>query len=183
MLLAFVLIFVVLAVAYSVVVYNQIVRMDNQINNAWSQIDVQLKRRHDLIPNLVETVKGYVKHERETLEKVIEARSAAVSANTPAAQAEAETNLNSALGRLLVVVEDYPDLKADESFLELNDELVATEDKISYARNNYNNSTLDFNNRIEVFPSNILANMFGFNIREYFELQNEAEREPVKVEF
>lgn len=183
MLLPLVLIFIVLSVAYSIIVYNQIVRLDNQVNNAWSQIDVQLKRRHDLIPNLVETVKGYVEHERETLEQVVKARSAAVDANTPAEQAEAEGNLNTALGRLLVVVEDYPDLKADENFLELNDELVATENKISFARNNYNNSTLSFNNRISVFPSNIISNMFGFNLKEYFKLKNEAEREPVKVEF
>ncbi len=163
--------------------YNGLVRLRNQVRNAWSQIDVQLKRRHDLIPNLLETVKGYAKHEKETLENVVKARSQAVSAQGVAAQSAAEGELSQALGRLMLVVEQYPDLKANQNFLALQEELTSTENKISFSRQHYNDSVMTMNNKVETFPSNVIAGMFGFGKEEFFEIQDEAAREAPKVQF
>lgn len=163
--------------------YNRLVRLSNQVKNAWAQIDVQLKRRHDLIPNLIETVKGYMKHERETLEAVTKMRAQAMEASGVEEKAAAEGKLSSALGQFKVAVEAYPDLKANKNFLSLQEELTSTENKISFARQNYNDQVLFFNNKIEVFPSNITASMFGFNKDKYFELESEAERQVPNVSF
>ncbi len=163
--------------------YNGLVRLKNQVKNAWSQIDVQLKRRHDLIPNLVETVKGYAGHEKTTLENVVKARAAAVSATGVEQQAKAEGELSSALGRLMVVVEQYPDLKANQNFLALQEELTSTENKIGFARQFYNDSVMTYNTRIESFPTNIVASMFSFTQDAFFEIEVEAEREAPKVKF
>jgi LemA protein len=165
--------------------YNGLVRLRNVVKNAWAQIDVQLKRRHDLIPNLVETVKGYAGHEKETLENVTKARTQAVSASGsgPAAQAQAEGALSSALGRLMVVVERYPDLKANQNFLALQEELTSTENKISFSRQHYNDSVMTYNTRTQSFPVNVIAGMFGFKDEEFFELEDEAAREAPKVQF
>mgnify|MGYP006284811809 CR=1 FL=1 len=173
----------VLTIVFVIMAYNDMIRLENQVENAWSQIDVQLKRRHDLIPNLVETAKGYMKHEQETLEKVIQARSQAVNANSIKKQAQAEGILNQALEKLSFVVEDYPDLKANENFRQLQEELTATEDKIAFARQSYNHQVLQFNNKIEVFPSNLIARLFTFDQLEFFEIENETERENPQVEF
>ncbi|MFW6014866.1 MAG: LemA family protein [bacterium] len=177
------LIILAFVIVYAVVVYNKIIRLDNRIENAWSQIDVQLKRRHDLIPNLVETVKGYMKHEKETLESVIKARSQAVDASNIQELAQAEGELNNALSKLLAVVEDYPELKANKNFLELKEELISTENRVAYARQSYNDSVLYYNNRIEVFPSNIIAGLFGFRERNYFETDNPDNRDAVNITF
>ena len=163
--------------------YNALVRLRNQVKNAWSQIDVQLKRRHDLIPNLVETVKGYAKHEKDTLENLTKARSAAVSAQGVAAKSKAEGELSGALDRFMLVVENYPDLKANQNFLALQEELSSTENKIGFARQNYNDQVLFFNNKIQMFPSNIIAGMFNFQTGEFFELEDKAEREVPQVNF
>ena len=165
--------------------YNGLVRLRNQVKNAWAQIDVQLKRRYDLIPNLVETVKGYMKHERETLEAVTKARNIAQQASSAGAgeRAKAEGELSSALSRLLVVVERYPDLKANQNFLALQEELTSTENKISFSRQFYNDSVLKFNNKTHMFPSNIVASIFGFKASEFFEVTLAAEREAPKVSF
>ncbi len=163
--------------------YNGLVRLKNQVKNAWSQIDVQLKRRHDLIPNLVETVKGYAGHEKTTLENVVKARAAAVSATGVEQQAKAEGELSSALGRLMVVVEQYPDLKANQNFLALQEELTSTENKIGFARQFYNDSVMTYNTRVESFPTNIVAGMFSFTQDAFFEIEVEAEREAPKVKF
>jgi LemA protein len=163
--------------------YNGLVRLRNQVKNAWSQIDVQLKRRHDLIPNLVETVKGYAKHEKETLENVIKARSTAVSAQGVAAQSQAEGQLSQALGRLMMVAEQYPDLKANQNFLSVQEELTSTENKISFSRQHFNDSVMVLNNKVEGFPTNILAGMFGFNKEDFFEIEDEAVKEVPKVQF
>ena len=165
--------------------YNGLVGRRNQVKNAWAQIDVQLKRRHDLIPNLVETVKGYMVHERGTLEAVTNARNLATQvANAgPEVRAKAEGELSSALSRLLAVVENYPNLKANENFLALQEELTSTENKISFARQFYNDSVLRYNNSTQMFPSNIVAGMAGFKASEFFEVTATEEREPVKVSF
>ncbi len=163
--------------------YNRLVRLRNQVKNAWSQIDVQLKRRHDLIPNLIETVKGYMKHERETLEAVTKMRAQAMEASGVEEKAAAEGKLSAALGQFKVAVEAYPDLKANKNFLSLQEELTSTENKISFARQNYNDQVLFFNNKIEVFPSNITASLFGFSKENYFELESEAERQVPNVSF
>jgi LemA protein len=165
--------------------YNGLVRLRNQLKNAWAQIDVQLKRRYDLIPNLVETVKGYMKHERETLEAVTNARNLAqqMSSAGAGARAKAEGELSSALSRLLAVVERYPDLKANQNFLALQEELSSTENKISFSRQFYNDSVLKFNNKTQMFPSNIIANMTGFKAGEFFEVTLAAEKEAPKVSF
>ncbi len=164
-------------------IYNGLVRLRNQVKNAWSQIDVQLKRRHDLIPNLVETVKGYAGHEKQTLQGVIEARSKAVSATGVEAQGQAEGQLSSALGRLMVVVEQYPDLKANQNFLALQEELTSTENKIGFSRQHYNDSVMMYNNKIEIFPNNVLAGMFSFAREAFFELEEATQREAPKVQF
>jgi len=165
--------------------YNGLVRLRNQVKNAWAQIDVQLKRRHDLIPNLVETVKGYKNFERETLEAVTKARNIAVQASSAGAgqRAQAEGDLTSALSRLMVVVERYPDLKANQNFLALQEELSSTENKISFSRQFYNDSVLKYNNQTQMFPSNIIANMMNFKSSEFFEVKAAEEREAPKVSF
>jgi len=165
--------------------YNGLVRRRNQVKNAWAQIDVQLKRRYDLVPNLVETVKGYMKHERETLEAVTNARNLAQQAASSGAgaRAKAEGALSSALSRLLVVVENYPDLKANQNFLALQEELTSTENKISFSRQYYNDSVLRFNNQTQMFPSNIIASITGFSASEFFEVTVAAEKEAPKVSF
>jgi LemA protein len=165
--------------------YNSLVRQRNQVKNAWAQIDVQLKRRHDLIPNLVETVKGYMQHERETLEAVTAARNLAQGAigKGVGAQSKAETGLSGALSRLLAVAENYPDLKANQNFLALQEELTSTENKISFSRQFYNDSVLNYNNRTQMFPSNVIAGMFGFRPDDFFEVEAPAEREAPKVSF
>lgn len=163
-------------------IYNRLVTLRNRVDNAWSQIDVQLRRRYDLIPNLVETVKGYAAHEKETLEKVIQARNAAMSAEGVAAQGDAENMLTGTLKSLFALAENYPDLKANQNFLMLQEELAGTESKIAYARQFYNDSVMSYNTSAQTFPSNILAGMFGFTEREYFEIE-EAAKEPVKVQF
>ncbi len=165
--------------------YNGLVRLRNQVKNAWAQIDVQLKRRHDLIPNLVETVKGYKDYERSTLEAVTNARNlaqAGVNAS-PAERAKLEGALGGALSRLLAVVENYPDLKANQNFLALQEELTSTENKISFSRQYYNDSVLRYNNQTQVFPSNIVAGMTGFRASEFFEVTLAAEKEVPKVSF
>lgn len=166
-------------------IYNGLVRLRNQVKNAWAQIDVQLKRRHDLIPNLVETVKGYMKHERETLEAVTKARNLAqqLSSAGAAERSKVEGELSSALSRLLAVAERYPDLKANQNFLALQEELTSTENKISFARQFYNDSVLQYNNQTQMFPSSIVAAMTGFKAGEFFEVSVAAEREAPKVSF
>jgi LemA protein len=170
-------------VIWLVSIYNSLIGLRNQVKNAWSQIDVQLKRRHDLIPNLIETVKGYMQHERNTLENITNARSQALSAKTIEEKAKAETQLTEAIGKFNLVVENYPDLKANQNFLALQEELTSTENKISFARQNYNDQVLFFNNKIEMFPSNIIAGMFNFKQEVFFEVENAAERAVPKVSF
>ncbi len=177
------LVLIVLGALYLLSNYNSLVRLRNQVKNAWSQIDVQLKRRHNLIPNLIETVKGYMTHEKETLENITRARAGAMSANTVDEKAKAESALGGALGKFNLVVENYPDLKANQNFLSLQEELTSTENKISFARQSYNDQVLFYNNKIEMFPSNIIAGMFHFVKEEFFELKDEAEREVPKVKF
>lgn len=173
----------VVLIAIFVGMYNALVRLRNQVKNAWAQIDVQLKRRYDLIPNLIETVKGYMKHERETLENVTRMRAQAMETSGVADKAKAEGMLTSALGQLKVAVENYPDLKANQNFLALQEELTSTENKISFARQNYNDQVLFYNNKTEMFPSNVMASLFGFNKEEFFEIENEEERIVPKVSF
>ena len=174
---------VVLLVLFVIGIYNALIRLRNQVDNAWSQIDVQLKRRHDLIPNLVETAKGYMKHERGTFEAITNARSQAMGAKTVADASKAEGALGEALSKFMLVVENYPDLKANQNFLAVQEELTSTENKISFSRQNYNDQTLFFNNKIQMFPSNIIANMFNFAKRDFFEIEVAAEREVPKVSF
>ncbi len=165
-------------------IFNGLVRLRNRVKNAWSQIDVQLKRRHDLIPNLIETCKGYMKHERETFEAITKARNlAAQSSGGVADQANAENQLSQALSNFYVVVENYPDLKANTNFLQVQEELTSTENKIGFARQFYNDETMKFNTKIEMFPSNIVAGMFNFKQAEFFEIEEAKEREVPKVSF
>lgn len=181
--LIIVVVVLVLLVLYAITAYNGLIRRRNQIENAWSQIDVQLKRRLDLIPNLIETVKGYAAHERETLDAVIQARNAAVSApDTPVAQSAAQNQVTGALRQLFALGEAYPDLKANQNFLALQEELTATEGRVAYARQFYNDSVLDYNNKLEQFPTIIFARMLKFERREYFEA-DEAARSVPTVEF
>jgi LemA protein len=176
---------VVVLVALFVMTYNGLVRLRNQVKNAWAQIDVQLKRRHDLIPNLVETVKGYAAHERQTLEAVTNARNLAQGAvgKGVGAQSRAEADLSGALSKLLAVVESYPDLKANQNFLALQEELTSTENKISFSRQFYNDSVLSYNNKTQMFPSNIVAGISRFQASEFFEVEAAVEREAPKVSF
>ena len=167
---------------WAALTYNGLVRLRNRIDNAWSQIDVQLRRRYDLIPNLVETVKGYAAHEKETLERVIQARQQGVQAQGVQEQAQAENMITGALRQLFALSEAYPDLKANQNFLSLQEELTATEDRIRFARQFYNDSVLQYDNRRQAFPANVLAGMFNFEDREYFELDEEG-RDPVQVQF
>jgi len=170
-------------VFYVIGLYNSLVQLRNQVKNAWAQIDVQLKRRHDLIPNLVETAKGYMKHERETFEKITQARSHAMEASSVGEKAKAESALSNAMSGFNIVVENYPDLKANQNFLALQEELTSTENKISFARQAYNDAVLFINNKIEMFPSNIIAGMFNFKKEEFFEIEEPAEREVPNVKF
>ncbi|MGQ0831735.1 MAG: LemA family protein [Microthrixaceae bacterium] len=167
---------------YVMVTYNGLVALRNKIDNAWAQIDVQLKRRYDLIPNLVETVKGYAAHERETLDAVIKARNVAMSASGPQEQAQAENMISGALKSIFALSEAYPDLKANQNFLNLQEELTGTEGRIAYARQYYNDTVYRFDTKIQSFPANLLAKQFSFTVREYFEV-DEAARGPVTVDF
>ena len=167
---------------YVMVTYNGLIALRNRIENAWAQIDVQLKRRYDLIPNLVETVKGYAAHERETLDAVIKARNTAMSASGPHDQAQAENMISGALKSIFALSEAYPDLKANQNFLNLQEELTGTEGRIAYARQFYNDTVVRYNTKIQAFPGNIIANQFKFDEREYFEVEDEA-RDTVAVDF
>ena len=173
---------VVLVGLYVVVAYNGLVRLRNRIENAWSQIDVQLQRRYDLIPNLVETVKGYAKHEQSVFEEVTRARAQAIGAQGVASQAQAENVVTDALKSLFAVAEAYPELKANENFLALQEELSGTESKIAYARQFYNDTVQSYNTKIQQIPTNIIAKQAGFTEREYFEA-DDTSRGPVRVEF
>jgi LemA protein len=177
------LIVVVLLVVGLIGLYNRLVRQRNRVDNAWAQIDVQLKRRRDLIPNLVETVKGYAAHERGTFEAVTEARAAAQRAQTPAESAQAEGMLSQALGRLFAVAEAYPELQADENFRQLQSQLEDTENRIAVSRQVYNDTVLTYNNSIQTFPAVVLAGAFGFSKREFFEVEEDAQREAPRVDF
>ena len=190
-----VLVGVVLVVAVIVIgIYNGLVRLRNRVKNAYAQIDVQLKRRYDLIPNLVETAKGYMKHERETLESVINARNQAASAASAASKdptkagvitdlASADGALTGALGKLMVVMEAYPDLKANENMMQVQEELTSTENRVAFSRQAYNDSVMTYNNKREMFPSNIVAGIFGFKFAQCWELDDEAARDVPKVSF
>ncbi len=174
---------VVLLILFLIGVYNGLVRLKNEVENAWSQIDVQLKRRYDLIPNLVETVKGYASHEKETLEKVIQARNQAMNAHGVADKAQAENMLTGALKTIFALSESYPDLKANQNFLRLQEELSSTENKIAFSRQYYNDSVMNYNTRIQEFPPNVVASMFGFNRKEFFQVQDSVQREAPQVKF
>ena len=169
-------------VMFFVSTYNGLVKLRNMVKDQWAQIDVLLKRRADLIPNLVETVKGYVKHEKETLEAVINARNKAVSANTTEEEMKANGELTGALSRLFALAESYPELKANENFMDLQNNLKETEDKIAYARQFYNDAVLKYKNKLEMFPSNLVAGMFGFKPEPFFEA-TEQEKENPQVKF
>lgn len=173
----------VLVLLWFVAMYNGLIRLRNRTDEAWSDIDVQLKRRYDLIPNLVETVKGYAAHEKEVFERVTQARTQAMGAQTPAAHAQAENMLTGALKSLFAVAENYPELRASENFAKLQDELSDTENKIQASRRFYNGNVRDFNTALQVFPTNIVANMLGFKSREFFEIEEPKEREAVAVKF
>lgn len=173
---------VVLIVLFVIATYNKLVVLRNRVRDQWAQIDVQLKRRFDLIPNLVETVKGYTKHESETLENVVKARNTFLSATTPEAEMEADGELTKAISKLFALTESYPDLKANTNFIDLQNELQQTEDKIASARQFYNDIVLTYNNKIQVVPSNIIASIFNFKKEAFFEA-NATERENVQVKF
>ena len=175
--------FIILAPLWLAFSYNRLVSLRNRVKEAWSDIEVQLKRRHDLIPNLVETVKGYATHEREVFEKVTEARTAALGAHTPKELGQAENMLTGTLKTLFAVAEAYPDLKASTNFVELQRELTDTEDKVQAARRFYNGNARDFNTAIESFPTNLVAKLGKFKAVEFFEIGEPGEREPVKVDF
>lgn len=179
----FLIIVLAVLIAWFAGTYNGFIKLKNRAQEAWSDIDVQLKRRYDMIPNLVETVKGYATHERELFEKVTEARARAMGANTPQEKAQAENVLTSTLKTLFAVSEAYPDLKASQNFLELQRELRDTEDKVQAARRFYNGNVRDLNIKIEVFPANIVAGMFGFKKMELFEIEEPAQREVPQVKF
>jgi LemA protein len=164
-------------------IYNGLVGSRNQVDNAWAQIDVQLKRRHDLIPNLVETAKGYMKHERDTFESITKARSAAMGAKGVSEIAKSEGQLADALSKFMLVVENYPELKANQNFLALQEELSSTENKIAFSRQNYNDQVLFYNNKMQMFPSNVIAGMFVFTKRDFFKVETALEREAPKVSF
>jgi len=182
LLVVIIAIVVILLIAF-VAIYNGLVRLRNQVKNAWAQIDVQLKRRHDLIPNLIEMVKGYTKYERETLEAITKARTLAQQATSagPGERGKVEGELSSALNRLMAVVERYPDLKASQNFISLQEELASTENKISFSRQFYNDSVMQYNNKIQMFPSNVIAGMTGFKQGEFFEVTVPEEKEVPKV--
>lgn len=170
-------------VLYVIIAYNRLVRLRNRIENAWSQIDVQLRRRYDLIPNLVETVKGYAAHEKEVFQKVTEARAKAINATGAAAQGQAENALSGALKSLFAVAENYPDLKANQNFLMLQEELAGTEGKIAYSRQFYNDMVMMYDTSRQTFPTSVVAGAFNFPDKEYFQAGGEEARGPVKVKF
>jgi LemA protein len=174
--------FVALVVVAVILLYNRLVRLRNRVDNSWAQVDVQLRRRYDLIPNLVETVKGYAAHERETFEAVTQARTRAQAAGTVQDQAQAENILSQALGRLFAVAEDYPELQADENFRQLQDELAQTENRIAVSRQVYNDTVLTYNNAIQTVPGLVVAGPFGFAKRDFFEAE-ETHREAPRVTF
>jgi LemA protein len=174
---------IVLLAIVLVVLYNRLVRLRNAVDNAWAQVEVQLKRRWDLIPNLVETVKGYAAHERETFEAVTQARARAQQAGTPGEAAQAEGILGAALGRLFAVAEAYPELQADENFRQLQTELAETENRVAVARQVYNDVVLTFNNAIQTFPGVVLAGPLNFTVREFFDVEEAAQREAPVVDF
>ncbi|MBU4375557.1 LemA family protein [Patescibacteria group bacterium] len=178
---------IIVVIALAIIgIYNSLIRLKNRVDEAWSDIDVQLKRRYDLIPNLIETVKGYASHERETLEKVVQARNAAMQAQSGGdakKQAEAENMLSSTLKSIFALSESYPDLKANTNFLELQRELSDTENKIQASRRFYNGNVRDFNTKLQVFPTNIIADMLKFKAREFFEIEDKKEKENIKVKF
>ncbi len=178
-----ILILFIIVIFYLISNYNSLVKLRNQVKNAWAQIDVQLKRRHDLIPNLIETVKGYMNHERTTLENITNARSQAVTARTVSEKAKAEAQLTEAIGKFNLVVENYPNLKANENFLALQEELTSTENKISFSRQSYNDQVLFYNNKIQMFPSNIIATMFNFKQEDFFQVEDQTEKAVPKVSF
>ncbi len=178
-----ILVIVVLVVLWLIFAFNGLLRKKNRVQEAWSDIEVQLKRRYDLIPNLVETVKGYATHEKTVLEDVTNARTAAMGAVDPKAKLQANDQLSNTLKSLFAVAENYPNLKANENFAKLQDELTDTEDKIQAARRFYNANVRDFNTAIEVFPTNLIAGTFHFTKQELFDIDNPAEKEPVKVQF
>jgi len=184
MILLIVILILILVAAGSVAgMYNSLIQLKNQVKNAWSQIDVQLKRRHDLIPNLVETAKGYMEHERDTLENITKARSQAMNAKNIPDRAKAEGNLSGALSKFMLVVENYPNLKANQNFLALQEELTSTENKIAFSRQAYNDQVLFFNNKIQMFPSNMIAQVFSFKPGDFFQIEDKTEREVPKVKF
>ncbi|MCP3912035.1 MAG: LemA family protein [Actinomycetia bacterium] len=182
MVLLIILVLIVIVVGWLILLYNGLVRLRNRIENAWAQIDVQLKRRYDLIPNLVETVKGYASHEKETLDAVITARTAGMSAEGAHDQAQAENMITGALKSVFALSEAYPDLKANQSFLALQEELTGTEGRIAYARQYYNDSVFSYNTKIQQFPAVLIASAMRFTEREYFEADDDS-RGPVQVEF
>lgn len=173
----------VVAVLWFIGIYNGLIRLKNQTDEAWSDIDVQLKRRYDLIPNLIETVKGYAAHEKELLEKVTQARTQAMQATGPEAKSKAENMLTDTLKSLFAVAENYPALRASENFAKLQDELADTENKIQASRRFYNGNVRDLNTKIQVFPNSLVAGMLSFKAREFFQIENESEKENVKVKF
>lgn len=177
------LIVLVVIVLIAIGIFNSLVALRKRCESAWAQIDVQLKRRYDLIPNLVETAKGYLKHEREVLENVTKARQQAIDVSGVKDQARAENVLTGALRSLFAVMENYPDLKANQNMMALQEELASTENKISFARQHYNETVREYNTRIETVPSNIFAALFGFKPRDFFEIEVAAEKEPPKVSF
>ncbi len=181
----FIVLVAVLAVVavFVIGIYNRLVRLRVRTEDAWSSIDVQLKRRYDLIPNLVETVKGYAKHERETLEAVIKARQAGIDAGTVAEQAQAENMITGALRQLFALSEAYPDLKANTNFGQLQEELSSTENKIAFSRQHYNDTVSQYNSTLQTFPTNIVGNSFGFERRDFFEMEDAAQREAPQVSF
>jgi LemA protein len=181
--LIIILAIIAIIVLFIIGLYNALIRLRRRCDNAWAQIDVQLKRRYDLIPNLVETAKGYLKHEKEVLENVTKARQQAIDASGVKNQAQAENFLTSTLRSLFAVVENYPELKANENMLALHEEVTSTENKISFARQHYNDSVMTYNVKIETVPSNIIAGMFNFKQREFFELEEVEQREAPKVDF
>jgi LemA protein len=177
------LVVIVLIALALVALYNRLVQLRNRVDNAWAQIEVQLKRRHDLIPNLVETVKGYAAHERETFENVTRARAAAVAAQGPQAQSEAEGLLGQALGRLFAVAEAYPDLKANQNMMQLSEELTSTENKVAFARQAFNDAVMNYNNLREMFPNSVVAGMFMFTPAQLLEIESPEKRAVPQVKF
>lgn len=181
--LVLLLILIGVLIIMGIAIYNSLIQLRNRCENAWAQVDVQLRRRYDLIPNLVETVKGYARHEREVFERVTEARTRAINASTVAEQGQAENQLTFALKSLFAVVENYPELKANQNFLLLQEELAGTESKIAFARQFYNDSVMKYNIRLQVFPARLIAQWFGFKPKEYFEIEEAEAREPIRVSF